>query len=382
MIADKGSSAAKKILASRETVKTNSINAIPSPTHMAMVELAKQGALKYVVSQNTDGLHRRSGIPPANISELHGNGNLEICVECGKQYMRDYRVIGKKAKGPHTMTLQEAAQQRRKHKGKVRHYTGRLCTVDGCQGRLMNTIVAFGESMPAHGKLKRALEHSKQMDLCVALGSSLRVKPANKIPNDAGLDSKKHLVIVNLQKTPLDCRADFVIHAKCDDVMVALCEQLGYKIPIFTLTRYASVSRKQLTGTAFHEVTIRGVDSDGTPFHIFTAVNASTGDKDTKLERKTPDEGGDDGVCHTFVVPQDATVELTCEFRGHYKEPSLQVTSIPSEVETPGDNHLRFTYTPKPADDGWTLEMSRPLHNVGEISGIMQTIHKEEVSKA
>jgi mono-ADP-ribosyltransferase sirtuin 6 len=35
-------------------------------------------------------LHRKSGIPADKISEVHGNNNLEVCMECSKGYMRDY----------------------------------------------------------------------------------------------------------------------------------------------------------------------------------------------------------------------------------------------------------------------------------------------------
>ncbi len=56
-----------------------------------MVELMEKGHLKYIVSQNVDGLHRKSGIPRENISEVHGNTNLEKCVSCSKEYMRDFR---------------------------------------------------------------------------------------------------------------------------------------------------------------------------------------------------------------------------------------------------------------------------------------------------
>ena len=40
---------------------------------MAMVELMERGMLKKMISQNIDGLHRRSGIPAENLAELHGN---------------------------------------------------------------------------------------------------------------------------------------------------------------------------------------------------------------------------------------------------------------------------------------------------------------------
>ena len=56
-----------------------------------MVQLMKSGFLKYIISQNVDGLHRKSGIPYDNIAELHGNTNLEVCEKCQTGYMRDFR---------------------------------------------------------------------------------------------------------------------------------------------------------------------------------------------------------------------------------------------------------------------------------------------------
>ena len=55
---------------SRTGKATSTLQAIPTPTHMALVELQRQGVMKYLVSQNCDGLHRRSGITRVGNSDL------------------------------------------------------------------------------------------------------------------------------------------------------------------------------------------------------------------------------------------------------------------------------------------------------------------------
>merc|ERR1719161_968165 len=139
-------------------IGVQTVKAFPTPTHMALVDLYKRGTLKYVISQNCDGLHRRSGLPAAAISELHGNGNVEICEDCGEQYFRDFKCD-------------------RMKKG-YDHFTGRFCH---CGGRLLNSTIDFGQSLPPR-PLELAEEHSAKADLHLALGSSLTVSPACDMP--------------------------------------------------------------------------------------------------------------------------------------------------------------------------------------------------------
>ena len=63
--------------------RVETVKAVPTFSHMALSQLMKQDYLKYVISQNVDGLHRKSWIPAEKISELHGNTFLEICTKCG-----------------------------------------------------------------------------------------------------------------------------------------------------------------------------------------------------------------------------------------------------------------------------------------------------------
>lgn len=50
------------------------------------------GHLKHVITQNTDGLHRLSGIPREKLSELHGNSFHEKCEKCGARFERPFAV--------------------------------------------------------------------------------------------------------------------------------------------------------------------------------------------------------------------------------------------------------------------------------------------------
>src|SRR5438552_11132483 len=51
----------------------------PNASHHALADLWRLGKLRFLITQNTDDLHRRSGIPAEALAELHGNGRLLRC---------------------------------------------------------------------------------------------------------------------------------------------------------------------------------------------------------------------------------------------------------------------------------------------------------------
>nr|CAB3266083.1 NAD-dependent protein deacetylase sirtuin-7 [Phallusia mammillata] len=201
------------------TVDQSLVSATPTYTHMAIEKLLQVGALKYIVSQNCDGLHIRSGVSPDNISEIHGNMFTEICSECHKRFYRIFDVT--------------------EHTGLRRHMTSRCCDV--CGGKLKDTIVHFGERGDKRWPhcWESACSHVNDADVIICLGSSLKVLRSYKQLwlTDRPKKCRPKLYIVNMQWTPKDSQAVLKINGRADDVMQRVMTQLG-----LTVTSYESDS--------------------------------------------------------------------------------------------------------------------------------------------
>ena len=57
-----------------------------------ILTLLRHGKVNYVVSQNVDGLHLRSGAADSQLAELHGSCFKETCPRCHHTYTRDFEV--------------------------------------------------------------------------------------------------------------------------------------------------------------------------------------------------------------------------------------------------------------------------------------------------
>ncbi|KAM7189023.1 DHS-like NAD/FAD-binding domain containing protein [Naviculisporaceae sp. PSN 640] len=281
---------------------TSTLQAIPTASHMALVALQDAGYLKYLVSQNCDGLHRKSGILPDRISELHGNSNREYCRDCGREYIRDFRAVASYEKSVHD------------------HRTGRKCAMPGCGGVLLDTIINFGEQLPEEPH-RKAREHAQNADLCLVLGSSLTVTPANEIPGIVGARKKsgRKLVICNLQSTPIDRLATLRVFAKTDELMVRVMEKLGVEIPAFILRRRLVVEVKVDGGTERHSVRVYGLDVDDTPASFLKSVRLENNRRCITREPFLINFKG--GLEDDLGMK----LKLELEFMGHYGEPNLEI---------------------------------------------------------
>mmetsp|Transcript_22025 Transcript_22025/g.59402 ORF Transcript_22025/g.59402 Transcript_22025/m.59402 type:complete len:476 (-) Transcript_22025:417-1844(-) len=190
----------------------------PTRTHVALAQLEHRSLLAYTVTQNCDNLHARAGTSRARLSELHGNVFVEYCETCLAEYERSFAVDEYS-----TDCRLEKWFIKCKHCG-WGHYTGRRCTKKGCRGRLRDTIVNFGDDLHESvlGGLPRAEEECTRAEVCLALGSSLSVTPANELPTR----TTAALIVVNLQQTDLDDKANVRVHAESDVFMTLLMRHI------------------------------------------------------------------------------------------------------------------------------------------------------------
>ncbi|CAF0753169.1 unnamed protein product [Didymodactylos carnosus] len=311
----------KGVTRSKKANVTTSTKAIPSVTHMAIVELARQGIVKFVISQNIDGLHLRSGIKSSMLAELHGNSNLEYCQKCKTKYLRDYR----------TRTASKVHN----------HKTGRICKKSNCKGPLLDSIINFGEPLPER-ELTTAFQHAEKADLCLVLGSSLRVTPAADIPERVATKGQK-LVIGNLQLTPMASIAKLNTHAMCDDIMNGIMDKLGIPIPQWELHRRIRIVIQS------NHITLSGLDLDqeNIPYSLFTQVMFSLRSGTSEVYSSKFLKEPISHQINPMLIKQPSSIlyDLYTEmhFQGHYNEPPYTL-KLPF-VDQQQDIHL--FYNPK-----------------------------------
>lgn len=174
----------------------------PNNGHKTLVELQNMGIMKYLISQNVDGLHIKSGINPELIAELHGNSNFFKCIKCDQRFHEDEIGWDRNLHGNGYRTQKEVPGQP-------------LCTE--CGSRIISSIVNFEDPMPSK-EMELANFHTSLCDVFLVVGSSLMVQPAASFPYDADKNGAK-LIIINQGETGLDQIADVKMEGDCSVVL-------------------------------------------------------------------------------------------------------------------------------------------------------------------
>ena len=165
-----------------------SIKAEPNEAHKKLAELEKQGKLKAVITQNIDGLHQAAG--SKNVIELHGNTMHCHCTLCHKSY--DISAITETEGVPRCKLC---------HTGVIRPDT-----------------VLYGEQLNKR-LINKAARYIREADMLIVGGTSLVVNPAVSLVHEF---RGRTFALINLGLTPLDGKADIVIHDRIGTVFSQL----------------------------------------------------------------------------------------------------------------------------------------------------------------
>lgn len=141
--------------------------------------------------------------------------------------------------------------------------------------------------------------------------------PANEIPEVVGQRRGAKFAICNLQKTPLDQLSDLRIYSSTDNLMIRVMEKLDIPIPPFILCRRL-VAELETKGDERHQLTVYGVDVDGTPVTFLNSVKL---EHSRRVARSEPFVIGFRGNLDSGIQ-----LKLELEFMGHYGEPNLEIT--------------------------------------------------------
>lgn len=168
----------------------------PNQAHSSLAHLEESGYLKFLITQNIDGLHQKAG--SRHVLEIHGNLNQAICFRCGER-----------------ISSQLLIKKIDENDDKVPY-----CK---CGGVLKPDVVLFGETL---NELDQAIDEASKADLFLAVGSSLQVSPANMLP-EYSLAHKGNLIIINYMNTHLDNNAALVVHHNIGEFLSEVCKYLG-----------------------------------------------------------------------------------------------------------------------------------------------------------
>ena len=174
-------------------------NLKPNLGHMFVEKITSLQKSNFLITQNIDGLHQKSGVSRNKIIEIHGSAIEAACLECAaKQNILDFH---------DAIKLEDPLPK---------------CTF--CGGVVKVATISFGQPMNEMDMM-HASKIVEESDLMIVMGSSLKVLPAGKLPNLA-MQSGSKLIILNREKTRYDQSADIVINDELQNICSKLIDEL------------------------------------------------------------------------------------------------------------------------------------------------------------
>lgn len=165
-------------------------DAKPNKAHHVLARWEEEGIIDGIVTQNIDGYHRLAG--SQNVVELHGDMRVR-CDHCGALY--DPSIYEQYTEDHIQLCTRKDVYGDEKQ----------------CRGCLRPNVVLF-EEMLSDTAMNRAYHLHNNADLCIIIGSSCAVHPANILPQNTIYRNAGKIVIINKGETDLDYLASYKIN--------------------------------------------------------------------------------------------------------------------------------------------------------------------------
>lgn len=165
----------------------------PNPGHLAIKQFEEIFESFFLITQNVDGLHGRTGIK--NMIEIHGNLWRVRCERDGRTSM--LMDIPLKSIPP-------------------------KCE---CGGILRPDVVWFGESMPTEA-INKAYNVMSLCDTLMVVGTSGVVYPVASFPQTVR-ENGGFVIEVNMEPTPISQIADISVYGKSGDILPEIVKGLA-----------------------------------------------------------------------------------------------------------------------------------------------------------
>ncbi len=196
----------------------------PNAGHRALARLEALGAVRFLVTQNVDGLHEAAG--QQRMVALHGRISEVVCLDCGGRTHRT--VMQRQLTLANPGWLEEHVAVTSRPDGDVAlEETSRFVvpTCTGCSGRLKPHVVFFGENVPKE-RVERTYAAIDEADALVVAGSSLMVMSGLRFVRYAA-KAGIPVVIVNRGATRGDDLATVKVETGCSEWLAAWTKRLG-----------------------------------------------------------------------------------------------------------------------------------------------------------
>ncbi|MFZ4878123.1 NAD-dependent protein deacetylase [Janthinobacterium sp. Mn2066] len=198
--------------------------ALPNAGHLALAQLAQQGHVGSLITQNVDGLHQQAG--SEGVTELHGSIHGVVCLACHASYTR--------------RLIQDMLEQGNPH------MAGAIATPapDGdallepsqlaafqvphcpqCGGVLKPDVVFFGDGVP-QACAAEAQRKMEQASALLVIGSSVMVYSSFRLCRLAA-ETGKPVAAINLGKTRADHLLAFKTEAPAQAILPAVAALLN-----------------------------------------------------------------------------------------------------------------------------------------------------------